>query len=147
MTDKFADVLDMPAEDIKPPKQLPMGEYIFLIEGQPELKDVERDTGSVKVATYQCRPLQPMGSVDMEALGEYGWPTDRKQRLEFWLAEESLQRFKDFVNNTLGKDTTGMTVRQMLAAGAGGQFIGTIKHVPSKDGQRFFANITSTAKV
>lgn len=144
----YESVLDMPAQDIVPPKALPVGEYIFIVTGPHKAKDVKGSDGSlVTVAEFQCRPTMPQGSVDQAALAEFGWPTEKTQKMSFWLTSDDMYRLQEFVRDTLGLDVEGKTPRMLLSMIPGNQFIGTVKQKPSADGKRMFSEINGTAKL
>lgn len=144
MADKFADVLDMPAADIERPKPFPVGTYMWQVQGPHEEKTLPK-TGT-RVAEFKAKPVSAMDNVDREALNAFGFPTDKTQRLSFFLTEDAIYRLKDFYTDTLGKDASGKTARQMLAEIPGSTFLGDIQHRPSDDGKTMYADFKSFAK-
>ena len=149
----FASVLDTPMEDIERPKPMPVGNYIFVVKGQPEfIKSREKQTPGV---VFQLSILQPIeDTVDGDALEEWLMKKDGTkkslqevtQKLTFWLTEGSAWGVKDFVRHC-GIDGEGMSLKQAISETPGCQVVGTIKHRSSDDGQATFAFIDSTAPV
>jgi len=148
MANNFESILDTPAEAMKVPTPLPVGEYIFLVTKPPALKEItaKADGNKSTVAEFECRPVQADKSVDRVELEAYGWPTDRTQRLSFYITEAALYRLKNFVKDVLEVPSAdNMTARQMLAEIPGKQFRAPVTHRPSPDGTRFYSEINSNA--
>lgn len=149
----FASVLDTKVEDIERPKAMPVGQYVFMVKGQPEfIESREKKTPGVKFTMAVMQPIEE--TVDADSLQEWLTKKDGTERnlnevtqsLTFWLTEGSAWGVKDFIRHC-GVDSDDMTLRQAIAETAGCQVIGTIRHRASDDGQATFAFIDSTAPV
>jgi hypothetical protein len=149
----FASVLDTPMEDIERPKPMPVGQYIWVVKGQPEsIKSREKQTPGMVFILSCLEAVED--TVDQDALEQ--WLTKKDgtkkplqevtQKLTFWLTEGSAWGMKDFVRHC-GIDGEGMSLRQAISETPGCQVVGTIKHRASDDGQATFAFIDSTAPV
>jgi hypothetical protein len=139
------DILERQITDFEAPKPLPPGEYTFVIEGQPRFdKSPQKQTPFYE---YRCRPLAAMETVDAQALADAGGLENKSIRLTFYITDKAGHLLSEFLQNILGLDVDGMKVNQAAGEAVGCQFVGSITHVPSKDGTRLFANITSYAPV
>jgi len=139
------DILDRQITDFEAPKPLPPGEYTFVVDGQPRQdKSTKQQTPFVE---YACRPIAAMDTVDEEALAEAGGLEKKRLRLTFYLTDDAAYRLRNFLQNTLELDVEGMSIGQAIGEAAGCQFVGTVRHTTSKDGERTFAEITDTAPV
>lgn len=140
----FADVLDAPIEEIKAPPPTPAGTYAFLIDGQPEYRDVNTQNGVSKLVKFECKILEPQGDLanDPQAVAVVG----RKVKNEYWLTDKSAFILKRFLTEHLGIDGTGKTLRQLVSEAPGQTFLGTLKlGKPDKSGIAY-AEFASTAK-
>jgi hypothetical protein len=142
----FSDILSRKSSEIKAPKPLPPGSYVWLIEGQPRFdRSTKQQTDFVE---FTCRCLQPQGDVDQAALQEAGGAQNKTQRLTFWLTDEAVYRLSN-------KDGTGFleqlgltgseSIGEKISMAPGRQFVGHIRHKASQDGTRIFAEIGQTA--
>lgn len=143
----FGSILDRPSGSIEPPKPMPVGEYVFVIQGQPRQDKSERK--GTEFVEFTCKPIQALDSVDQDALKEFGGLGEATQRLTFYLTEKSVYRLNQFILDDLQIDNDGgeTRLRELISQTPGAQFIGTIKHTPSDDGKAVYANITNTAPV
>lgn len=149
----FASVLDTKVEDIERPKAMPVGQYVFMVKGQPEfIESREKKTPGVTFVLSVIQPIEE--TVDADALQEWLTKKDgtervlseQQQKLTFWLTEGSAWGVKDFIRHC-GVEEGDMTLRQAIAETPGCQVIGTIKHRSNDDGTATFAFIDSTAPV
>lgn len=141
----FQDILNKPASQIERPKPYPVGTYLFLVEGQPNIKE---NVGKNKntVVEYTLRFLQPAEDVDQQALMEMGGVQGKTLKLGFWVTDDAVYRLKEFLVDHLGIPESG-SLREMLPQAAGQQVYGVIRHRTSEDGQQVYSEIASTAKV
>ena len=149
---QFADILDKPATEIDRPKPLPVGEYVWTIQGLPRYdKSKEKQTPFYE---FTCKAASALDSVDDEALKEWATKsdgqmralTDFSTRYTFYITEDSLYRLQEFLVHC-GIDGDGKTTRQCIDETPNCQFVGAIVHTPSKDGATVYANIGKTAPV
>lgn len=143
----FTEILNTPFEDIKPPKPLPAGEYLGLVDGVPEI--TKRGKNDTDCIVFPIRLVQPV-NVDATALAEAldgKALTDIKLSHTVWVTPESAWRMKAFLKDHLGiKATNGS---QALAEAPGKQLMVTIGHyVTNKDGEapRVGMQINATAR-
>lgn len=144
----FTDILDRKSSEIERPKPLPVGTYLWLIDGQPKFdKSQKQQTPYVE---FTCRCLQPMDDVDPQALADMGGHAGKTQRLTFYLTEDAMFRLTNKDGNGF-LEHLGLTgdesVREKISMAPGRQFLGTVRHRSSQDGAQVFAEISSTAAV
>ena len=150
----FLSVLDKPADSLEAPKPLPVGNYLGIIAGPEEYKKVGQN--QTDFVGWPVKLIQPQADVDITALNEALTQKDGtvkalgdvKIRHEMALTEASAFIVRDWLQNTLGIDPTGKSLRQMIAEALGKQMICTIKHGLTKgDNPRVYMQISDTAKV
>lgn len=141
----FGALLDKPSSDIERPKPLPQGTYQFAINGMYKLdKTTKKQTEYVE---FTCNVIGAAEDVDEEALKEMGGFQGKSMRQTFYITEDALWRLKKFLTDDLGIEEGDKSLRQMLDETPGCQFLGTVKHEASQDGESVYANIGSTAPV
>lgn len=145
----FAGILYRQAGDVERPKPLPIGPYIWKVKGLPEYG--ESNTKKTPYVEFTCIPLQATDEVDVEALEEAltrksgkKQLADMVQKLTFYLTEDALWRLKEFLKDTLGIEEGDKTLAAMIDEAPNCEFIGEIRHTPTKDGKGVFANIGTT---
>ena len=150
----FMSVLDKPAESLEAPKPIPVGNYLAIINGPHETKEVGQN--KTLFAAFPVKLIQPQPDVDMAALqdaltskdGTVKSLGDVKMTHDMALTENSAFIVRDWLRDVLGIDEAGKTLRQMLGEAVGKQFIATVKHGMTKSNNpRVFASISDTAKV
>lgn len=148
----FSALLSKPADEIKKPKPLPIGSYSGLIqkfayEEAKTPRDKENPTKPVVNLTIGLD--QAMEDVDSEALAE--WIADgaqingRTYDYTFWLTADAQYRVVEFAQS-LGIDTSGKTLGEIISEFPNNPVIASVEHVQSKKaGQEdtYFANITN----
>ena len=148
----FEDILNKPADQIDKPKPLPIGTYIWTVQGLPRHdKSKEKQTPFYEF-TVKCAGAAD--DVDEDALKEWATKadgsmrslTDFTSRITFYITEDSIYRLQEFMEHC-GIDLEGKSVGQALDETPNCQFVGAIVHTPSKDGTAIYANIGKTAPV
>lgn len=154
-TPNFGSVLDRPSASVERPKPLPVGDYIWQVQGQPRFdKSSQKKT---EFAEYTLVPLAAIeGSVDMEALdtaltnaatGEKKALSAKTMKATFYLTEDALWRLTEFLEACEVEDGEGISLRSRVMGAPGCQVVGTIRHRPNNDGTAFFAEFGGFAKV
>lgn len=150
----FEGILNRTAGTVERPPTMPFGEYVFKVKGLPELgESAQKKTPQ---AEFTCIPVAALDGVDEEALEAcLNRKSGRKQlgdlvqKLTFYLTEDATYRLKEFLINDLKvcseAEAEDKTLSELIDMAPNSQFIGTIKHTPTKDGKGVFANIGSTA--
>ncbi len=142
---KIEDILDQPMGDWEAPKPLPAGHYTFVIDGQPRFdKSARKGTPFIELMN---KPLSAHDDVDEDDLNEVGDLSKKRVRLTFYFTEESKYRFQDFARDVLGLEVEDKAPRQIASEMPGCQFVGTITHTSSEDGQRKYAEISDYTAV
>lgn len=148
MANIFEKILDQTASDMPTPPLLPAGTYLAAME--PGF--TTRTAGEADVIDHTVRILQPMDDVNTS---DYpGSVVGAKLKFSLWLTDPDVDpvrhaqdkdRFRTFYVDHLGLQGCD-SVRHWLSETAGRQCLITVKHTPSKDGSRLYANIAATAK-
>jgi len=145
-TPDFSALLNVNANDIKPPVPLPVGTYTFVIKSY-EKGQSSKGTPSL---VFKASPLSAADDVDQEQLQEATASKalgDYEMRLTYYVTPDSLWRLLDFFKS-LGMDTDGRTLMELLAEAQGQSFNGYVEHqVSQKNPDQVFANIKSIAAV
>lgn len=150
----FTDILKRKAEEIEPPKKLPIGTYLFAIPSVPKSDTLKGDKWDVLDFELVC--LQPMDDVDAEALADYGSVQGKKLRHRFMFDKEDENRFnqtlfylKQFMTETLGIDAEGKDIAELISEVPGHKCLATIRwrtdNTPGREA-RVFEEIGNTAK-
>jgi hypothetical protein len=142
----FADILDMPVEEIKEPKALPPGTYLCVVDGQPEYAKVGQN--QTDCVNFMLKPLQAQADVDQKQLAEVlngAALSDKKIRYRLFITNESKHRLKKFLADDLGIEQTNF--RQMVPEAMGKQVMAKLTHQASQDGTTVYTQVQSTAKV
>lgn len=149
---QFSDILDKPATEIDRPKPLPIGTYVWMVNGLPKYdKSKEKQTPYYE---FEIKCMSALDDVDEEALQEWATKADGTSRalndfvtrLTFYITPDSVYRLQDFLGH-LGIDGDGKSIRQCIDETPNCQFVANIVHNPSKDGSSIYANIGKTAPV
>lgn len=143
----FTDILNMPSEAIKPPQPLPIGTYMAIVDGVPEIKQIGKQGNSAAVVKFKV--MQPQPDVDTNALIEAlngKQLTDVAVASNFFLTDAAAYRLKDFLV-TLGIDLTGKSIGQGLNEAPGKSVLINIGHRPSDDGKAMFMDIKGYAAI
>jgi hypothetical protein len=139
----FQDLLDKKMDDIEKPKPLPVGSYICMVDGAPEITTIgQKQTDAI---IFKMKVMQAGEDVNTDLLEEAGGVGNKTLRLTQFLTEDSLHRVKRFLNEHLEIDAD-LSVRAAIAEAPGRTCICVVKHRPSQDGQDLYAEIASTAK-
>jgi hypothetical protein len=144
----FTDILNRPADEIKPPPTLPMGSYHTIVIGLPEQgKSSLKKTDFLK---FIHRVITPLEDVDPDAITEFeaGGEKLTGQEIEntIYVTDKSAFMLKEFIQNC-GVDLTGKSMSEGLDEVPNCEVIVFMKHEASADGLRVYSKIGSTAKV
>ena len=138
-------ILDSPYEEPTPPVPIPTGTYSTIVVGLPRYdKSSQKQTPFVE---FQHKVLEAGDDGDSEALAEARGDkalTEVTLKNTFYLTEDAKWRLDQFLKD-LGFEVDGATSRRELIEQCAGKAVGVfVKHAPSKDGQRVFAQIDRT---
>jgi len=143
----FQDILNTTASDIKPPKALPVGEYISVVDGQPEITKLGvKQTNAV---IFSLKPMQAAESVNKDQLIaalDGRALQDKKIRHTIFVTPESKYRIKQFLVDHLGLDGD-QPIGQLIPQAMGRQVVVTIGHRAADDGSTIYQEVKSTAHV
>jgi len=147
----FEELLNRKSSEIKPPQPYPVGTYHCLVDGPPTPE--ESSQKKTPCRTYKFKIMAPMGDVDAGQAAEAQVVgkliTGQGAGAAFYLTEESLYRYKEFLVDHLGISDDGgeKGVRELEAEAPGKQVLVKLRHEISQDGKRVFHRIDSTMKV
>lgn len=144
MTD-MTDILSRPANQVEPPKKLPIGIYLFTISKvitTDQNGQVLRSQNGNQKIEFDCETSVPV-EVDPSLLEGFNFPA--KIRLRFTITENSLYRFTAFLTEHLGLPSD-LPVKDLIPMAAGRPFRGQVVHQPgNKPGDNnLYPNITET---
>lgn len=149
MADNFTDILNRQSNSIERPKPLPVGSYLWVVQGLPRQdKSAKKGTPFVE---FTAKPLSAEDNVEAEDLataltradGQKKALQDQTRKLTFYLTEDALWRLTQFLDHC-GAGDENMTLAQRIAETPNCQFYGDITHSSSEDGEATFANISKT---
>jgi len=137
----FQDILSTPMSAVERPKPRPVGSYVGVVVGQPEIKKIgQKET---LAAIFTIKLLAPGPDIDASQLADAGGIGERTVRLTQFLTQDALWRTKQFLE-ALGLEDTG-TVGELLMQTTGRQALFKIKHRPSADGTDLYEEVDSVA--
>lgn len=141
----FEDILNRPADTIKPPPVLPVGTYHTVIVGLPERgKSSKKQTDFFK---FKHKIVAALDDVDTEALAEVeGGVSGKELDNTFYITENSAFMLTQFLENA-GIDLKGKSLASAIDETPNREVLIHIKHEASEDGQRVFARVGYTAPV
>jgi hypothetical protein len=145
MNKPFSSILDRPASEIKRPPPLPPGTYIWTVKGLPRQdKSTQKQTEFIE---FTVVPVAPLDDVDEDSLKEIGGLAGKQTTLTFYLTEKSAYRLTEFMKDDLciEDDDGKKSARAMIDETPNKQFLGHVKHTPSKDGKGVYWEIDQTA--
>jgi hypothetical protein len=127
-------ILSKKASEIEPPKQLPVGQYMFSV-----LKWEQGETSNKNPKiTFTVNAIQALEVDDTIEL-----PVS--MRLDFVLTEAAAFRIKNFLSGTLGLGNDDSTLGELLQEANGKLFRGSVIHrLAQNDASRLYANIAET---
>lgn len=149
----FQDILNKPASAIEPPKPIPPGTYLGIVDGQPEFAKIGKN--QTDCVNFKVKLVQAQEDVSQDDLqtaltradGVAKSLGDIKLTVRQFLTEDSVWRLKQFLVDHLGIEDDGKSLGQMIPETMGKQVLLTIGHRPSEDGTQVFTDVKGTAKV
>lgn len=146
----FQDILNQQQGTIEPPKPLPVGTYLCVVDGIPEITKIGKNQTDAVV--FKLKPMQPRDDVDQEALQNAltvnGTPvalSEKSIRHTLFGTEAAIWRLQEFLQHCDLPD--GVPLGQNLNSAMGKQVLVTLGHRASDDGKQIFAEVKATAKV
>lgn len=147
----FTDALDKNFDDIERPKNLPVGNYIWVVEKQPAFEKAK--DGSYEFLDFQLKCVAPSDDVDPDALREFGDTSNVRQRLRFIFSttekndyDRALFNLKRFLEEHLQVEAAN--IKEALAKSVGHQCMAEVSWQPDKnDPEVIYTNIRRTAPV
>jgi len=139
-TPNFSSILDAQASTIEPPKNLPAGSYVCVVNGRHETgESSQKKTPYVR---FELKPTEAI-DVDQEDLEEAGGFGDKSIRADFYLTVP--YRLREFLEHC-GIEAEGRTLREMLDDAPGQTVVATIRQESANDGSnRIFTRLSRTS--
>jgi hypothetical protein len=132
-------LLSKKSDEIAPPAQLPIGQYLFRVKGVKT--DRKSSTGNPFV-DFDVDAVQPL-EVEDEQVKSIEFPYSLRH--SYVVTEKSLFRLRDFLTNALAIEGDGRALGEVLSEAPGHVFRGNISHRPNpQDATRFFVEIAET---
>lgn len=144
----FQDILSKPAADIEPPKPLPVGTYLCLVDGLPEHKTMGKN--NTDCFEFNLKFMQAGNDVDQQQLLETlkgKSLSDRSLKHRLFVTEDAVWRLKQFLVDHLLIEAGTRGLGEMIPEAMGRQVYVTLGHRASDDGQNIYMDIKGTAKV
>lgn len=145
----ISDILNRPAEDVKPPPTLPVGSYNCIVKGLPE--QGESSKKKTPYLEFSLQVTSARDDVDEDEIKAY--EADEKTiagtiiKATYYTTESALFMLTDFLES-LGIDFSGgKSISAAIDEAPNMEVVAYIKHEPSNDGKRFFARLGGTAKM
>lgn len=142
----FSEVLNKRAKDIEPPKALPPGTYLGIVDGPfVEVKSQEKQTPG---AQFTFRLLQPINVPDSDALATAGGCANKTVRHTFYVTENSEHFLKAFLTDHLGIEEGDKTIAELLSEAPGKQVAVQLRNTLTKGNDpRVIHVVEGTARV
>ena len=145
----MTNILNRAANTVEPPKQLPAGQYLFNVMSYADKDDqgnLLTSSGGHQKVDFLVQAIAPL-EVDPAQMEGVNLPF--RMRHSMVLTDNSLFRFRAFLEQHLGVASENMSLADMLKQAPGRQFRGTIVH---RSGTRpgdtnLYANIQETFPV
>lgn len=155
MSDKFANILDRAPSEITAPTPLPPGTYLTIIQGLPRYdKSTKKQTDYVEFIHKFSSPADDVDADDLKAAltnektGETKSLGDITMKNTYYITEASAWRLKKFLEDCgFDTDSDEHSLRELCESTSNSEVYVTVKHRPSDDGKRIFAEISDTARV
>ncbi len=144
----FQDILNKPAAEVEPPKALPTGTYLCLVDGAPEI--AQRGKNNNYCAIFKLKPVQAQADVDQQSLAETlngSSLSEKKINHTLWITDDALWRLDQFLAEHLGIPKGTKTVGEMIPEAPGKQVVVTLGHRASDDGKQVYAEVKGTAHI
>ena len=141
----FASILDESPTEVSAPQPAPQGTYVFVVGNPRYDKSTKKQT---EFAEYTLIIQQPMDDVDPDDLKAIeGGVKGKILKATYYLTDGSTYRLREFLGHLGLDEAEYATLGEMVEDAPGKQFLATVIHEPSTDGQSIFARIGGTAPV
>lgn len=117
-------LLGKKVNEVEKPKSFPIGHYIWTLTAFEIMESSKKKTPGIE---YKVKMIEPMDDVDEDELALVKNPREKEKKLTFWLTEDSLWRFTDFLE-TLGVSDEDKTLEELIPETVSCQFLAAIRH-------------------
>ena len=141
----FQELLSTSVDSVEKPKPLPTGHYASAI------KSFKFDKANNEKQTPFCRfmiqPMEPQEDVDKDALGEVNKWRERPMRLDFYITEDAMWRFRKFLEKDAGINTTGRSFDECIPETVNQGVMIEVVHEINRQSGDTYAVINATSPV
>ena len=153
----FTQALNVKVEEIERPPLPPVGHYIFKVSKPAVFGDV--GNGRFDTVDFPLQAVEAMDDVDPDQLSAVGGPTMINLRNRFMFnkgeseedkanANRTLFNLRNFLENHLGMDIEGMTLKEAIDQAVGQQCMANVQYRPDKDNPEIvYAELGRTAPI
>lgn len=126
----FEEILAKKWDDIEPPKALPEGSYLGIVDGPYiQVKSQEKQTPGFQ---FNIKLVSPFQVDDMKALQEAGGCAGKTVRHTIYVSENNEHFLKQFLEGALGINGSGKPLLEALAEAPGRQCVVNLKHTMTR---------------
>ena len=145
MSVDFEALLNTSIDDVEKPKPLPVGHYKAVVKSFEFGKaDNERQTPRCR---FMIQPIEPQEDVDIDALQQVNKWSEKPLRLDQWITEDAMWRFKQFLERDCRLPTNGRSFNEVVPESVNQLIIIEITHTISRGSGDAVAIINSTSPV
>ena len=138
MSVNFNDILNVRADTVEAPKQLPPGKYLATVKSFEPGVSTQKKTPYVEIKFAISAPIDVPSDLEAEASAALSkGPVE--MRTSFYLSDKSMYRIVDFLEKDLGLSRSGRTIGDMLTECVGLECGLLLDIEQSKDGRDFTA--------
>lgn len=141
------DILNTRADEVEKPKPLPVGTYTA--KALKLAFDVTKSENQTPYARVTFGIEAPGPDVSSEALEAYGKsPIGKEINKDFYLTDDAMYRFTAFMQDALGINLSGRTLRESASEIIGRRCLITVTQTPSKkDPSVVYSNVDDCAAI
>lgn len=139
MTD-FQNLLSKPVTDIERPPPLPAGSYFFTIQRYSMEKIGQKQTPACTLVLTVNSPDE-VDPDEIDAIGGLAKIQGRQMRYNFFVTEDALWRFREFIEKVCHINTSGRTLGECIPEILNVQVRGIVEPGMTRDGEPI-SNIT-----
>ena len=140
MAPNFKELFRKNMDDVKKPEPLPEGSYRGLIRDYT-FGETPKKTPYIEFGVIPQEALEGVDQAELEASLQGSNLADKKLRFTQYITENSLFMVKGFLQS-LGLDTQGRTLDELIPETRGQSIIFQLAKVPNKQGDGWYNNIT-----
>lgn len=146
-TPTFSSLLSTRGDTVEKPKPIPAGNYFLTIKGHELGQSKQKKTPFVKILFLINGPGDDVDQDQLEVFGGVQKLMTKPIDTDFYLTEDSLFRFKDFIEGPCAIAMGERSFGEVLPELVGTQLLGQIGHEASQDGQQIYTKLKAFAAI